>query len=69
MVMESVAVPAGFETESVTETVKLGVPVVVGVPLRTPAAERVNPAGSVEPVATDHTYPVSEPPVASSVFE
>ena len=51
MVMESVPVPV-FEAESVTVTLKLGLPTVVGFPLRTPAAERFNPAGSVEPLVT-----------------
>ena len=52
MVMENAAV-AVFESESVTVTLKLGLPAVVGLPLRTPAAERVNPPGSVEPLVTD----------------
>ena len=37
--------------ESVTLTVKLNVPAAVGVPLSTPAADKVNPAGNV-PVAS-----------------
>ncbi len=48
MVTVNVAV-AVFPTESVTVTVKLGVPVVVGLPLSTPAAERFNPAGAFDP--------------------
>lgn len=51
MVMESVPVPV-FEAESVTVTLKFGLPAVVGLPLRTPAAERFSPAGSVEPLVT-----------------
>lgn len=68
MVMENAAV-AVFEAESVTVTLKLGVPTVVGLPLSTPAAERFNPAGSVEPLATAQVYPVPEPPVAARVCE
>ena len=52
MVMENVPVPV-FEAESVTVTLKLGLPTVVGLPLRTPVVERVNPPGSVEPLVTD----------------
>jgi len=47
-----VVVAAGAEA-SVTRTVKLDVPAAVGVPLITPAALRVNPAGRV-PIATAH---------------
>jgi hypothetical protein len=47
-----VAVSAGV-CESVTLTVKLEVPAVVGVPEMTPPEERDNPAGS-EPDASDH---------------
>ena len=68
MVMESVPVPV-FEAESVTVTLKLRVPTVVGLPLSRPAAERVNPPGSVEPLAGAQVYPVPEPPVAASVCE
>ncbi len=39
---------------SVTCTVKLNVPAVVGVPLMTPAADNVRPAGKVLPDARDH---------------
>jgi hypothetical protein len=52
MVMENAAV-AVFERESVTVMLKLGLPTVVGLPPSTPAAERVNPPGSVEPLVTD----------------
>ena len=48
---------------SVTLTVKLDEPAVVGVPEIVPP-ERVNPAGSV-PLATDHVYG-GDPPVALS---
>ncbi len=69
MVMDNAAV-AVFETESVTVTLKLGLPTVVGLPLSTPAAERVNPAGSgFEPLASAQVYPVPEPPVAARVCE
>ena len=44
-------VVAVVPAESVTRTVKLNVPNAVGVPLRTPAADKVNPAGNV-PVAS-----------------
>src|SRR3990170_5051472 len=54
MVRESacVAVAAGV-AESLTRTVKLEVPAAVGVPLITPAALRLKPAGRL-PVSTDH---------------
>jgi hypothetical protein len=66
MVMENAAV-AVFEAESVTVTLKLGLPAVVGLPLRTPAAESFNPPGSVEPLAGAQVYPWPEPPVAARV--
>ena len=50
----------------VTCTVKLDVPAVVGVPLKTPAEDSVNPAGSV-PEVTDQLYG-GVPPVAASVW-
>jgi hypothetical protein len=49
---------------SCTRTVKLNVPAVVGVPLTTPAVERLNPGG----VVPDHDHvkvPVPVPGVAS----
>ena len=49
-----------------TRTVKLEVPAVVGVPLRTPAADKLRPAGSV-PGGTDQVYGIV-PPVAVSVW-
>jgi len=52
MSMES-ALVAVAAAESVTRTVKLDVPAAVGVPLITPAALRVSPAGRV-PIATAH---------------
>ena len=59
---------AMFVAESVTVTVKVAVPTVVGVPLIVPVVElRVNPAGS-EPVVTDQVYGLT-PPVAASVAE
>jgi len=51
---------------SVTCTVNV-VPVAVGVPLITPAADRVSPVGK-DPVARDHVL-VPVPPVAASVWE
>jgi hypothetical protein len=50
---------------SLTATVKVAVPVAVGVPEITPAFESVNPAGKL-PDASDHVYP-GVPPVALSV--
>jgi hypothetical protein len=47
--------------------VKLKVPDAVGVPLKTPAELKLNPAGSV-PALTDHVYGVV-PPLAASVCE
>jgi hypothetical protein len=49
-----------------TRTVKLEVPVAVGVPLRTPPVDKFSPAGSV-PEDTDQLYGVV-PPVAASVW-
>ena len=68
IVIENVAV-AVLETESVTFTVKLGVPTVVGVPLNTPAGDSVSPAGADDPEAMVQVYPVPLPPVAASVCE
>jgi hypothetical protein len=48
-------------------TVKFAVPVVVGVPLNTPALDKLSPAGTA-PVVTDHVYG-AVPPVAASVCE
>ena len=50
---------------SVTCTVKLAVPVAVGVPLRTPPLLKLNPAGKL-PDASDQLYGVV-PPVAANV--
>jgi hypothetical protein len=41
-----------LEVASLTFTVKVYVPVAVGVPERTPAGERLNHEGSEEPLAT-----------------
>jgi hypothetical protein len=60
-----VAVSAGAWL-SVTRTVKLEVPAVVGVPLITPPEESDNPAGS-EPLASDQLYGVT-PPLAANVW-
>lgn len=49
-----------------TRTVKLELSAVVGVPSRTPVADRIRPAGSV-PADTDQLYGVV-PPVAASVW-
>jgi len=54
--------------ESVTWTVKLKVPVAVGVPARTPPLARVRPPGNA-PADTVQAYPVPVPPVANSVAE
>jgi hypothetical protein len=54
-------------TLSVTLTVKLDVAAVVGVPLMTPAALSVNPAGNV-PALTDQVNG-DVPPETVSVFE
>ena len=51
---------------SVTETVKVDVPLVVGVPDITPAVDNINPAGKLLPDARDHVYP-GVPPDALSV--
>ena len=52
---------------SATRTVKLAVPVAVGVPLTTPALDKVRPAGRL-PTVTDHVYG-GVPPVAARVCE
>jgi hypothetical protein len=49
-----------------TRIVKLEVPAVVGIPSRTPVADRLRPAGSV-PADTDQLYGLV-PPVAASVW-
>ena len=57
-----------FWAPAVTRTVKLEVPVAVGVPEMTPVlAASVSPAGSA-PLAIDHVYG-GVPPVAASVVE
>ena len=50
----------------VTWTVKVEVAAAVGVPLRTPAVDRVSPAGGV-PEETDQLYG-AVPPVAANVW-
>jgi hypothetical protein len=57
----------GDAAESLTVTVKLELPDAFGVPLITPAVERVNPAGN-EPEAKLHAYG-EVPPVAVSAAE
>jgi hypothetical protein len=54
--------------ESVTVTEKGVLPAVVGVPLITPAADRVNPAGKAVPLARVKVYGAT-PPVAVRVVE
>jgi len=49
-----------------TLTVKMEVPVTVGVPLRTPTVDKLRPAGRV-PADTDQLYGVV-PPVAANVW-
>jgi hypothetical protein len=51
----------------VTWTVKLEVAAAVGVPLRTPAADRASPAGSV-PADTDQVRVAAVPPVVANVW-
>jgi hypothetical protein len=55
--------------ESVTLTVKLGVPVAFGVPERTPAADKLKLTAVrvFAPEVIVHVYPVPDPPVAASV--
>jgi hypothetical protein len=50
-----------------TRTVKFAVPAVVGVPVITPAADNVRPAGGV-PDVTDHKYG-GAPPLAAKLWE
>ena len=52
--------------ESVTVTENGVLPAVVGVPLVTPAGERVNPAGRAVPLARVKVYGAT-PPVAAKV--
>jgi hypothetical protein len=52
---------------SAARTVKFAVPVVVGVPLNTPALDKLSPAGSA-PAVTDHVYG-GVPPLATNVCE
>jgi hypothetical protein len=52
-VMENVPF-AVFDAESVTVAVKLAGVVVVGWPVIAPDAERCNPVGSAEPLASAH---------------
>ena len=67
-VMDSCVV-AVVLVESVTVTPKLLLPAAVGLPLSTPAGERVIPAGIDVPLDTDQVYPDPDPPVAVSVVE
>jgi hypothetical protein len=66
IVSDSAAV-AEASALSVTRTVKLFGPAMVGVPDMVPLAARLNPAGS-DPLATDHEYG-GDPPVAPSACE
>ena len=50
---------------SLTRTVNVAEPAVVGVPLITPAADKLKLAGN-DPETTDHAYP-PVPPLAESV--
>jgi hypothetical protein len=56
---------AVFESESVTLTVKLLVPVAVGVPLMTPLELRVNPVGRLPDNSDQVLEPL--PPLEASV--
>jgi hypothetical protein len=60
-VSEAVSDP---DAESVTRTEKVLLPAALGVPERTPAAERLNPAGSV-PLASAQLYGAAPPDAAS----
>ena len=51
--------------ESVTRTVKLVVPVTVGVPEITPPVDSVNPAGNVEPDTNVQLYGPVPPPAVN----
>jgi hypothetical protein len=51
----------------VTWTVKVEVPAVVGVPLITPAEDRLSPAGS-DPTVTDQVRVAAVPPVVANVW-
>jgi hypothetical protein len=57
--------------ESVTLTVKLGVPVAFGVPARTPPADKLKLTAVrvLAPEVIVHVYPEPDPPVAASVCE
>ena len=57
--------------ESVTFTLKLGLPVAVGVPVRTPPADKLKLTAVkvFAPEVIAHVYPVPDPPVAASVCE
>ena len=59
---------AAAPEESLTWTVKLKVPAVVGVPARIPPLARVRPPGSA-PEDTVQAYPAPVPPAAVSVTE
>ena len=60
---------AVFEAESVTVTLVVEVPVVVGVPVMAPFVDRTRPVGSDEPLDTAHVYPVPDPPVEARTCE
>ena len=64
MLKALVLVPEGLP-ESVTWTVKLKVPAVVGVPVIVPAVDKLRPVGNV-PLLIDHDVGVM-PPLAVSV--
>ena len=67
MLKPLLAVAAGL-AESVARTVKLKVPLAVGVPVMAPvAAFKLSPAGS-EPLVIDQVYG-AVPPLAASVAE
>ena len=53
---------AVFPCESVTFTVKVSVPALVGVPLITPPLDKLS--GVIEPVANANVYPLPDPPLA-----
>ena len=68
MMLKALVVVCGTGVpESVTRTVKLEVPGVVGVPEMTPLLLSVNPVGSA-PLASDHAYGLV-PPLAARLAE
>jgi hypothetical protein len=63
MIVSEKGFVANTPKASVTLIVKLDVPTVVGIPLNTPAADRLSPFGSV-PELTDHVSGAVPPDAA-----